>query len=222
MNKLLLTLAALPLALVACGGWSVQPLPLPQYTPPPSQTPSIYTPTPVVLPPPVTATGSIFPTNTPLGNHLPATATRTPTVTPEPKASDTASPTATRPPAFDMAILSCNTSLDLTHGMGEVTNAYVQVRNTGGTQLTEVCATLRGLDEDRAHPDKTKCTGSLPIGYQITYKLTVDTGYKQDTPIQVDVSTGQGLALRAGKESCTDIGLPGIDPPGLDTIQPIQ
>lgn len=220
MNKLPLITAALPLALVACSGWSVQPLPIPQYSPPPSQTPSIYTATPIVLPAPITATGGVFPTKTPLGNALPDTLTPTASSRPEP--SGTPSPTATRAPALELEILSCNTSLDLTHGMGEVTNAYVQVRNTGGAEWTEVCATLRGLDEDRAHPDKTKCAASLPTGYKITFKLTVDTGYKQDTPIQVDVSTGQGPALRAGKESCTDIGFPGVQPADLDTIQPIE
>jgi hypothetical protein len=105
--------------------------------------------------------------------------------------------------------------------MAEVTNAYAEIRNTGGVDLTDVCATLRGLDEDRAHPDKTKCTALLPAGTMITFKLTVDTGYKQDTPIQVEVSTAQGLNQRGGKDSCTTIGVPGLDPPHLDTVQPI-
>jgi hypothetical protein len=62
---------------------------------------------------------------------------------------------------------------------------------------------------------------SLPAGFLVTLKLTVDTGYKQDTPIQVDVSTSAGLTRRAGTESCTDIGVFVNEPPNLGTSQPI-
>ena len=54
-------------------------------------------------------------------------------------------------------ILGCNTSIDITHGMGEVTNAYVTVKNTGMVDLPNTCALLRAIDEDREHPDKKVC-----------------------------------------------------------------
>jgi len=221
MRNLIFTTTSLALALSACGGWTVQPLPLPQYTPPVTRTPSIFTATPIILPQPITATGTIFSTHTPTGGNQPGIITLPPSFTPTAVSSNTPSPTTPPTPAFQLGILSCNTSWDITHGMAEVTNAYAEIRNSGGVELTEVCATLRGLDEDRAHPDKTKCVASLPAGYKITFKLTVDTGYKQDTPIQVEVTTKQGLTQRGGKDSCTEIGLPGIEPPHLDAIQPI-
>ena len=111
--------------------------------------------------------------------------------------------------------MGCNTGIDLTHGMGEVTNAYVTISNLGSGQLENVCATLRGKDEGRVHPDKTKCLPALAAGYQVTQKLTVDTTFKEDTPIQIDVASNDDLLERVGKDSCTDIGL---FPPGEDSL----
>ena len=138
-------------------------------------------------------------------------------------ASPTIIPTETIPSTLlKIDVLGCNTSIDVTHGMGEVTNAYVTVSNIGSAGLENVCATLRGLDEGRIHPDKTKCVPSLPANYQVTLKLTIDTTYKVSTPIQVDVAIQDGLFQRVGKDSCTDIGLfpPGVDDLGL--IKPIE
>ena len=91
--------------------------------------------------------------------------------------------------------------------MGEVTNSYVTISNLGPADLDNVCATLRGLDEGRSHPDKTKCSPSLPTGYQVMQKLTVDTTYKEASPIQIDVTSNDVLLQRVGKDSCKDIGL---------------
>jgi hypothetical protein len=106
--------------------------------------------------------------------------------------------------------------------MGEVTNAYVTVKNTGTVDLPNTCALLRAIDEDREHPDKQVCVANLPAQNQVTLKLTVDSAYKQDTIIQVDVSSSGILLLRVDKPSCTDIGLFGGAPPDLGVIKPIQ
>ncbi len=105
--------------------------------------------------------------------------------------------------------------------MGEVTNAYVEIMNTTADPVPEFCATLNALDEGRPHPDKTKCLPSLPAGYQVTFKLTVDTTYKENTPVQVDVDSGNTLLVRVGEPACTAIGLllPDID--SLDVAKPI-
>ena len=103
--------------------------------------------------------------------------------------------------------MGCNTSIDITHGMGEVTNAYVTLKNYTGADMTDVCATLYALDEGRVHPDKTVCVPALTHGQQVTLKLTVDSTYKQNTPIQIEVKSGNSLLSRIGQESCTDIGL---------------
>jgi hypothetical protein len=118
-------------------------------------------------------------------------------------------------------ILGCNTSLDIFHQMGEVTNAYPVIRNDTENGLTNLCATLSASDEARLHPDKTTCIASLPAGYQVTLKLTVDTGFRQDTSIQVDVNTTEGYTTSITRSSCRDIGMPGWVPDKAGIIEPI-
>jgi hypothetical protein len=112
-------------------------------------------------------------------------------------------------------VLGCDTSIDLAHGMGEVTNAYITISNPTRADINDMCTTLNGLDEGRPHPDKTKCLPVLPAGYQVTLKLTVDTTYKAQSPIQLDINSGNNLVLRVGAASCADIGL---FPPALSDL----
>jgi hypothetical protein len=119
-------------------------------------------------------------------------------------------------------VLGCNTSIDITHGMGEVTNAYVTLKNNTGADMTDGCTTLYALDEGRVHPDKTVCVPLLQHGQQVTLKLTVDSTYRQTTPIQVEVKSGETLLSRMGQESCTDIGLFAPRPGSLLTPVAIQ
>jgi uncharacterized membrane protein len=119
-----------------------------------------------------------------------------------------ATPTIPSTAELKVEITGCNTSLDITHQMGEVTNAYVTISNLGKGNLTNVCATLSASDEARRHPDKSQCVPSLPAGYQVTFKLTVDTGFKKDTSIQVEVMTNERVGIEVERESCREIGLP--------------
>lgn len=206
--------------LTSCNGWIIQPIP---YTPPTpflpfTQTPSVFTATPVVI-------GAF--TTTPAVATLTPTTTSFPTFTPSNTppgvvitntSSATAQPGA---PAVSVIVLGCNTSIDITHGMGEVTNAFVTLKNTGGIELTNIKVTLFALDEGREHPDKTVELTSLPIGYQVTMKLTVDSTYQQETPIQVEVTSNQGIFPREGLASCRDIGLFAPNPSGLNTPVPV-
>jgi len=205
------------IVLSSCNGWVVNPLPQPTPFLPPTRTPSIYSPTPVIIgasATPVietaTATPTFLPTNT---NQVPATLTETPifTFTPTPLVNA---------PALHILILGCNTSIDITHGMGEVTNAFVTLRNIGNVELTNLVATLYALDEGREHPDKTQEVTSIPVGYEVTLKLTVDSTYKEESPIQVEVNSDQGLFPREGVASCRDIGLFAPSPDGLNTPVP--
>jgi len=205
-------------ALSACNGWTIQPLPNNPPTPflPPTLTPSIFTATPVVIGP--TATPNA-PTPTPM-----ATATTLATNTNSPP-SDTPAVTSTNAsaqPSISVEVLGCNTSIDVTHGMGEVTNAFVVLKNTGAVDLTNVKATLNALDEGREHPDKTVEVTTLMVGYQVTLKLTVDSTYQEETPIQVEVTGDAGLFQRVGVASCQDIGLFAPDPSSLNTPMPSQ
>jgi uncharacterized membrane protein len=104
--------------------------------------------------------------------------------------------------------------------MGEVTNAFVVVRNTGGVELTNLKVTLNALDEGREHPDKTVEVTSLASNYKVTLKLTVDSTYQAETPIQVEVSGDAGLFHRVGADSCKDIGILAPNPSDLSTPMP--
>lgn len=204
------------LLMSSCNGWVIQPGPTPFL--PATLTPAIFTPTPAVIgvtsasstPVIPTATSTGVPSTTP---SITLTATNAPAFT----ATFTSSPAG---PSIAILLLGCNTSVDVLHGMGEVTNAFVTLRNTGGVALTNLKATLFALDEGRAHPDKTIELVALPVGNEVTIKLTVDSTYRQETPIQVEVTSDQGTFPREGSASCTDIGLFAPNPGTLYTPVP--
>ncbi len=201
------------IVLSACEGWSVRPINYGTPTVLPSRTPIIRTPTAFISAPGSSTPPSV--TSTAIASSPTVTSTEPPL---------TSRPTQTQlatPAVLKIDILGCDTGLDLSHGMGEVTNAYVTIGNFTGADETDLCATLRGLDEGRPHPDKTKCVGALPAKYQVTLKLTVDTTYRQDTPIQVDITSADSLLLRAGEPACTAIGLFLPDVGELGVIQPM-
>lgn len=205
--------------LASCSGWGVQPLPVNPPTPfvQPTRTPAIYSPTPVAIGPtntPAVATATATPTFLPTSTNMPpATLTDVPINTFTPTSSVNA-------PALQIIILGCNTSIDIAHGMGEVTNAYVTLRNTGNVELTNLIATLYALDEGREHPDKIQEIVSIPVNYEVRLKMTVDSTYKAESPIQVEVSSDQGLFPREGIGSCRDLGLLAPSPNGLNTPVP--
>lgn len=211
----------LMLLTASCNGWVIQRGPFNPPTPflPPTNTPSVVTATPLVIAASPTGTTQILPTLTSIAF---ITATTAPTLIPSdtPVSIQTTQPTIPSGPAVSLEILGCDTSLDVTHGMGEVTNAYVVLRNTGGTELTNINTTLRALDEGREHPDKTVEVSSLLAGYKVTLKLTVDSTYQEETPIQVEVAADGGLFQRVGTESCRDIGLFAPNPSDLTTPVP--
>ncbi len=105
--------------------------------------------------------------------------------------------------------------------MGEVTNAWITIQNIGNMDLTNVCATLNMLNEGRVHPDKTVCVPSLPAGYQVSEKLTVDSTLGKDSSVQVDVDSGETLLQRVAQNSCTDFGLFPPNISNLGTVMPM-
>jgi hypothetical protein len=216
MNKITLIILMM-LLLASCNGWVIQPGPFNPPTPflPPTNTPSIFTATPLVIAASATSTPQV-PTLTPIPFITPTTA---PTLLPSntPENIQTSPPSG---PSVAVEILGCNTSIDVTHGMGEVTNAFVVLRNIGGTELTNLKVVLNARDEGREHPDKTLEVASLLVGYKVALKLTVDSTYQADTPIQVEISGDSGLFHRVGAESCKDIGVLTPDPGDLRTPMP--
>lgn len=202
------------LLLASCNGWIIQPGNPPTPFLPPTQTPSIFTATPIVIgvasATPQIATSTAIPF---------ITATLVTTLVPSntPVNTQTSAPIG---PSISVGVLGCNTSIDVTHGMGEVTNAFVTLSNTGDVELTNLNVTLNALDEGREHPDKTVEVASLPVGYKVTLKLTVDSTYKAETPIQIEVRGEAGLFQRVGADSCKDIGIFAPNPDSLNTPVP--
>lgn len=215
-KKIAILLSAIFLS--SCDMWGVAPQPFPIQSPIPSNTPAVITATPFIIPPPV-----LVMTSTPDGS---ATITPASTMgTPPPTPTDTAvipSATHTQPiiQSVEVEILGCDTSIDIFNGMGEVTNAYVTVVNTGTVDLPNTCALLRAIDEGREHPDKEVCVNNLLVKNQVTYKLTVDSTYRQDTIIQVDVSSNGAILLRVDRQSCRNIKLFGGAPTDIGVVKP--
>ncbi len=209
--KKIIPLLLFAFLLTACDGFGVQPQPFPVWTAIPSGTPSIFTVTPIILNP-----GEIA-TQTSTQVFVP---TLEPTFTPVTPPTDISPAVPVQSVAVD--ILGCNTGLDVMHGMGEVTNAYVTVKNTGSIDLPNACALLRAIDEGREHPDKKVCVTNLPAQNQVTLKLTVDSTYKEGTIIQVDASSNDSILLRVDKPSCTDIDLFGGAPSDLGVVKGIE
>ena len=211
----------LGLLLTSCDIWGIAPQPFPVLTPPPTNTPPIFTATPLIIPPP-TLNFTVTPVIT---SSIPTLVTNTETASPTTSATPgSALPTDTLIPVQSVAveILGCNTSIDIMNGMGEVTNAYVIVKNTGTVDLQNTCGLLRANDEGREHPDKKSCIANLPVQNQVTLKLTVDSTYKENTVIQVDALSNDAVLLRIDKQSCRDIQLIGGVPADVGVVRPIQ
>ena len=217
--KSILSIVISTLLLTSCSGWFFQPSEFNPPTPvlPPTRTPSIVTATPAgaATSTPLVATSTVV-MNTPI---IVVTDTSlafpTDTVSPE--------PTAIIPfQSVGVEVLGCNTSIDITHGLGEVTNAFVTLTNNGNVDLSNVKATLFALDEGREHPDKTVEIVILPVSQKITIKLTVESTYNSMTPIQIEVSAEGGIFQRVGADSCREIGVFAPDPASLNTPVPVN
>jgi len=213
MKKFLL-LTILTLILTACGDLGIVTAGPNPFNITPSLPPHINTSTPIIiypttsatLPPPPPLTASWTPSLTPT-IALTSIPSDTPVIAPTNTFTPLPPPTITFTP-LPLAITwaGCNTSIDITHSMGEVTNAYATVVNRTGLNLTNVCATLTATDEGRPHPDKTRCVPALPSGFQITWKLTVDTTSNVPSVLQAAVTSNEGLTASAPGQTCTDLG----------------
>lgn len=221
MRRFLAIFSLFTFALSACLNTDPVTAAPPRQNVTPSRTPNILLPTLTLAYPTATVTPTTPATNTPSpppvsGPSPTATLTSTPTETFPPSPTN-----SLPPPSLTIQLMGCNTGLDVTHGMGEVTNAYLTLSNASGLDLTTVCATLSAPDEGRVHPDKTTCIPSLPTGYQLTLKLTIDTTFRVDTLVRVDVTSSEGISASLSETACTDIGPFPPAPETIGILQPI-
>ncbi|CAG1008504.1 hypothetical protein ANRL4_03898 [Anaerolineae bacterium] len=133
-----------------------------------------------------------------------------------PQIEDTPTPTPAESTAFkfNVLILGCNTGVDISHGLGEVTNIYALIQNAGTTEASDVRVVASANDEGQSHPDKSQTVQHLPPGYEVTFKLTVDTQFRQGTTVTVDVTNPAGLQVSASKDDCRQ-----LDRSSLSTIE---
>ncbi len=106
--------------------------------------------------------------------------------------------------------------------MGEVTNAYITLVNAPGQDLTSVCVTLSSADEGRLHPDKTICIPSLPGGYLVKLKLTIDTTFQVNTMVEFAITSNEGIPSTTGELVCQAVGIHKPPPEILSVLQPIE
>lgn len=88
--------------------------------------------------------------------------------------------------------------------MGEVTNAYVNIRNEGEKDFKNMCVTLSAVNEGGRYPDKTRCVDALPAGFEVKHKLTVDTTFQKDTVLSVSITELGNSVYQAGF-NCNEI-----------------
>ena len=135
----------------------------------------------------------------------PPTRTPFPTATPIPTATPTATPTLTHTPEpqIEAEIVTCDTGIDIAHGLGEVTNGYVLVKNVGARGVTGMVVSLEANDEDQARTDRSYNVGYLPSGYQMALKLTVDTKNGVDTILTAHVTAVEGVDFSVTANDCS-------------------
>jgi hypothetical protein len=214
MKKMTGVFVLLSFILAACGDLGIVTSAPDPFSITPSRQPIIITATPIIVLPSTSATLPFPPSLTnSLDQHPSPSATFTLTF-PPPSTETFTVTNAPLPPTI--TLLGCDTGFDVSHGMGEVTNAYITVANRFGPDLSNMCATLASADEGRVHPDKTVCVPSLPMGFQVTLKLTIDTTYQVNTIVQVSLTSNEEITTVAGGLACKDIG---TFKPADDTLQ---
>jgi len=102
-------------------------------------------------------------------------------------------------------IHGCDTSLDISNGLGEVTNAYINVGNGGNNSATDVLLTLSANDEHEEHPDKYVLIDVIPSMEVVRVKMTVDTDSEIDTQLFFTAESREGATLVAEEPDCSDI-----------------
>jgi len=113
-------------------------------------------------------------------------------------------PTGAGVGGLQVELQGCTTSIDITHGLGEVTNAFIIIRNTGSA-AANLCAELSASDEGKLHPDKLKCLPRLPEDSQVVLKLTVDTTYRENTILKVILTADGGKSAVSAEMNCKSL-----------------
>lgn len=132
-----------------------------------------------------------------------ATAAGQATATAERQATATAEARATPdPPELNVAILGCDTGLDISRWLGEVKNAWVIVQNFGGSNAHNVKIVLAASDEEAPHPDKERIAQVIAPNFQYVDKLTVDSDFGVGSSITVTVTSDETEPIVMTRDQC--------------------
>lgn len=113
--------------------------------------------------------------------------------------------------------MGCDTGYDISHGLGEVTNVYAEIRNIGNADASGVTAEASASDEDSGvHPNKQAPIGDIPAGYAARVKMTVDTAYRAYGTISVRATAYNADSTIKSTNDCSEIDPNTIE--GLGTI----
>ncbi len=95
-------------------------------------------------------------------------------------------------PKLDAAISQCGSSFNVSEGLGEVTDVYATVTNSGAYDLHNVSIVAHASDEDK--PFKNSANYSvLQVGQTASVKLTLDTQQSVQTLVTLSVTSDEGV-----------------------------
>lgn len=109
-------------------------------------------------------------------------------------------------PQIAILIEKCDTGFDILHGLGEVTNAYVNIKNVGSIDIPNFDVELLANDVEQEHADQLiKVESPLRTGQDTSLKLTADTTIGEDTLITISVKTVYGILKQTQAISCKEL-----------------
>lgn len=112
-------------------------------------------------------------------------------------------PTAPKP-IIAMNIIGCDTGFDVSHGLGEITNVFAEVSNSGDADAANINLVASATDEGGEHPNKRATIPTLPAGQKTVVKLTLDTTYQTYGTITV-IGTSSSGTVSAATSACAQI-----------------
>ncbi|MDD4083186.1 MAG: transglutaminase-like domain-containing protein, partial [Sphaerochaetaceae bacterium] len=97
-------------------------------------------------------------------------------------------------PKLNAQITNCQSNLNILQGLGEVTDVYVSITNSGAYDLHNIKVTAHASDEDQPYKNTANYT-TLQVGQTASTKLTLDTQQNVPTLVTVTITSDEGTNL---------------------------
>ena len=105
----------------------------------------------------------------------------------------------TSSPNLKVNISQCGSSINVMQGLGEVTDVYVTVTNSGSADAHNVVVTAHASDEDQAFKN-TANFSILKVGQTASVKLTLDTQQSVSSLVTLSVTSTEGAGSKIQKD----------------------